>query len=461
MKNLYNSTNREPFGKSTFNLSGLPNRTSYSRDKMINVQKREKLRDLLITKFTKKFGLKTPEPLIVEEISRFLENEKLTDSDLKRLDERLKKLLLESSNLKNLKRGFSSDENNLNLNQSNNNLENGNNNDDHNFDYIQGYKSNVVLPELNNNYINDAVSVRSKVSRQSNKNSGVANLSKRAASERNNDARSVMTDFDDLESVTSRRNNNLERFDFEDQKDEWNAIVSYNRRLWEEEQRQNKLKDLEIKRRIREDLDNQIRQKLKRTYEENLKNQEYDEIQMQHNHYLEELERKRQQEIKDRIMREKENRDKQLKDEKIRKKIEYMKEKKFDKDIVKNIKNDIEKEKQNQLKKRLEEKEILQKTLKENELNRLRQIENLKQEKLDDIKATEEYGKIMDRQEQERVEYFKRIERNANNFVNKMSETVLSEVARKNKEEEERMRNYLDEKERRSVEIKFIFIFLS
>lgn len=148
-------------------------------------------------------------------------------------------------------------------------------------------------------------------------------------------------------------------------------------------------------------------------------------------------------------MKEKENRDKQLKDEKKRKKVEFLKEKKFDKEIVKNIKNDIEKEKQNQLKKKLEEKEILQKTLKENELNRLRQIENIKQEKLDDVKATEEYGKIMDRQEQERVEYFKRIERNSNNFINKMSETVLSEVAKKNNEEEDRMRNYLEEKEKR------------
>ena len=452
MKNLYSSTSRGPFGKSTFNATRLNNRTSFSRDKLINVQKREKLRDLLITKFTKKFGLKIPEPIIVVEITRFLENEKLTDIDLKRLDERIKKLLMESSKLHSLKRGFSSDDKNLNSNLNNNNNYNYNNNDN-NFEYIQSYKDNV-FPEVNNNnnYNNDAASVRSKVSKQSNKNSA-SNKNGAYASNRaseGNKVKSVMSDFDDLESVTSsRRNNNLERFDFNNEKDEWNAIVAYNRRLWEEEQRHNNIKDIEIKRRIREDLDNQIRQKLKRTHEENIKNQEYDGIQIKHNKYLEELEQNRQQEIKERIMKEKENRDNQLKDEKIRKKVEHMKEKKFDKEIVKNIKSDIEKEKQNLLKKRLEEKEFLQKTLKENELNRLRQIDNLKNEKLDDIKATVEYGKIMDRQEQERVEYFKRIERNSNNFINKMSETVLKESTRKNEEEEERMRNYLEEKERR------------
>ena len=54
----------------------------------------------------------------------------------------------------------------------------------------------------------------------------------------------------------------------EDQKDEWNAIVAYNKKLYEEELKNNKLKELEIKRRIREDLDNQIRQKLRKTHEE-------------------------------------------------------------------------------------------------------------------------------------------------------------------------------------------------
>ncbi len=435
MKNLYNSTTRGPFNKSNLNSTGFQNRSSYSRDRMINVQKREKLRDLLITKFMKKYGLKSSEPIIVEEITRFLESEKLTDNDLKRLDERLKKLLSEYFAQSNLKRGFSQE-----------NSSNPNFNKSGNYDDIQNYKStnNLVLPELNN----DAATVRtrgSRVSKQSNKSKPNSNNKN---NENTNDSKSVMSDFDELDSVRSRRNR-VERFDFEDQKDEWNAIVAYNKKLYEEEQRQNKLKDLEIKRRIREDLDNQIRQKLKRNHEENMKNQEYDEIIMKHCDYLDDMEKKRQQEMKDRIMKEKENRDSQLKEEKKRKKIELMNEKKYDKQIVKNIINDIEREKQTQLKKRMEEKELLQKTLKENELNRLRQIENIKNEKLDDIKATQEYGKILDRQEQERVEYFKRIERNANNFINKMADTVLGDIEKKNKDEEERMRGYLIEKEKR------------
>jgi len=55
----------------------------------------------------------------------------------------------------------------------------------------------------------------------------------------------------------------------------------------------------------------------------------------------------------------------------------------------------------------------------------------------------------LERQDQERHEYFKRIERNANNFINKMADNVLSNIDAKNKDEEERMKTFLIEKERR------------
>ncbi len=211
----------------------------------------------------------------------------------------------------------------------------------------------------------------------------------------------------------------------------------------------NKLKDIEIRKRIREDLDNQIRQKQKRGYEETKKNRDYDEIMLNHCNYLDELDQRRNQELRERIQREKDNRDRQLQDEKQRKKIEVLKEKKYDREYVKNIKSELEKERQIQLKKRLDERELMFDTIKENELNKKRALENKEQERLSDIKATEEYAKVLDRQEQERNEYFRRIERNANNHVNKMADTVLSSMDAKNKEEEEKMRLFLIEKERR------------
>jgi len=206
---------------------------------------------------------------------------------------------------------------------------------------------------------------------------------------------------------------------------------------------------LEIRKRIREDLDNQIRQKLKRENEEHLKNREYDNIVLNHCEFLDELEKKRNQETKERVLREKENRDKQLIDEKQRKKVEKLKEKKYDREYVKNIQMELEKEKQIQLKKRHEERELMFDTIKENELNKKRAMEIKEKERLSDIRYTEEYAKLLDRQELERIEYSKRIERNSNNYLNKMAESVLANIQAKNVEEEERMRDYLSEKEKR------------
>ena len=109
----------------------------------------------------------------------------------------------------------------------------------------------------------------------------------------------------------------------------------------------------------------------------------------------------------------------------------------------------MEKEKQITIKKKIEEKDALQKTLKDNELNKVKLIEQLKKERDEDVRCTKEYAKILEKQENERKEYFNRIERNSNNFMSKMVETVIKEMDGKNKDEEERMRKYLSDKERR------------
>jgi len=214
----------------------------------------------------------------------------------------------------------------------------------------------------------------------------------------------------------------------------------------------NKLKDMEIKRRTKDDLDNQIRQKLRRLNEDQLKNKEYDHILLAHCDHLSDLEAQKQMQMKQKVLKEKDNRDKQLKDEKVRKRIEVVKEKKYDRELVKHLLEEMDKEKQVTLKKKVDEKEALQKTLKDNELNKIKQLEALRKEREEDIRATEEYTKILDKQENDRKEYFKNIERCSNSFMSKMVGTVLKEMDDKNKDEEDRMKNYLNDKEKRAQE---------
>lgn len=64
-----------------------------NKEKLVIFQRKEKLKNLLITKFMKKYGLKYPEAIIEKEISKFLMDEKLSDEDIKNLDNKLKEIL--------------------------------------------------------------------------------------------------------------------------------------------------------------------------------------------------------------------------------------------------------------------------------------------------------------------------------------------------------------------------------
>lgn len=89
----------------------------------------------------------------------------------------------------------------------------------------------------------------------------------------------------------------------------------------------------------------------------------------------------------------------------------------------------------------------MQKTLLENEENRRLQAIARDREKFEDIRSIEEYTKVLEKQENERKQYFKNIENKASNFLAKMSQTVLKDIDNKNKEENEIMKKYLIEKE--------------
>ena len=301
-------------------------------------------------------------------------------------------------------------------------------------------RRDFVLPDLNKG---EALSVKSQHSRMS----GASHLSKFNGHGLNSKTPQNDDDFDLLSLSSHKRP--LHRFDFSDEGDEWNAICLYNQKKFEEEKKLNRLKDFEVKRRTKDDLDKQIIHKLKRMNEEQLKNLEYDQILLNHTEYLNDLEHQKQIEIKAKVLKEKENRDKQLRDEKIRKRAELVKEKKYEKELVKHLVNDIEREKQTILKKKQNERDALKQTLMDNELNKIKQMDLMKLEREDDVRYTHEQAKMLEKDENERNEYFNKIERNAKNYMSNVVELVLKDMDNKNKEEEERIQKYLIDKEKR------------
>jgi hypothetical protein len=77
--------------------------SSYNRQTPINSQKREKLKELLIAKFVKRFNTPHYENLIRSEVTTFIFQEKLTEKDLIQFEQKLKKLIEDSDNKAKLK----------------------------------------------------------------------------------------------------------------------------------------------------------------------------------------------------------------------------------------------------------------------------------------------------------------------------------------------------------------------
>lgn len=63
------------------------------RERLLDIQKREQLKGLLINKFKVKYGDKGPglAKYIDNEVQKFLKNDRLTEDNLKKLDERILK----------------------------------------------------------------------------------------------------------------------------------------------------------------------------------------------------------------------------------------------------------------------------------------------------------------------------------------------------------------------------------
>ena len=85
------------------------------------------------------------------------------------------------------------------------------------------------------------------------------------------------------------------------------------------------MKDLEIKKRTKECLDFQVKEKLKRELEEKLKDKEFNEKIKQHSKILEDLHQKKLEKISEQIKRLKKDRDFILKNHNLKKKKKRIK----------------------------------------------------------------------------------------------------------------------------------------
>jgi len=419
------------------------------RDRLLNLQKRQKLKDLLITKFMQKYGINNPEEILEDEITKFLQGEKLNDVDLKRLDTKVKKILKLKASKEQLKNT---------LTQS----------------LQETSANNVVLPkiETKNDLTIDntlAPKITKKQPTRLSTEPTMNNLEKPKLSKSiytptntcgpRNFRRFYKKPEEELAELEAefaeeekKKEKKYERIDFTDQGgDEWFAIAKYNRKIYEDQIKEEKRKDNEIKRRNKEDLDLQIKQRLRKEYEDELKDREYDKIIAEHQKKMDELEKQKREQIKRQIMREKESRDEQMRQNYIKKRIDILKEKKFEKSLVKTIQEGIEKDKKEALEKKRRENEALVNAIRENELKIAKKKELEKKEKEEDTKMGEERMKMQLKQDLIRQRYYDSI-KNYGKQLSSQSNEILEKMKKDQEEEDKKIQFYYDEKNRLAIE---------
>ena len=460
----YSSTNRHKF------QSTLGTYIINPRERLLNTNKRQKLRDLLIDRFSSKYNLGKNRMLIEGEITKFIQQEKLNDVDLKRLDARIKRIISEDINQKNLKKNLTENLNynqpidyekekdlNTNLNQEESIYPNNyqpplnstlNQNNQTNLRSNSYQPNNSARPLSSQTYIPQSkLNLYKTRNKFSSPEEELKSLETELAAEEERELRE--------KGYYSEMNNHLKlkKIDFKKYGNEWAAMAAYDKMIYEQQILDEKIRSAQQKKRTKYDLDEQVKEKIKKEYEDELKEKEYDKIFKEHQKELDKIEKEKAQKIKEQYIRERESRKAQLKDNYIRKRIDELKERKFDKKFVRTILTEMENERKQQAEEKRRRNLELNKALEENEKNR----KNLKiiqdQQKVEDLQFLEEQKKMDIRLEQQREYLLNQIKTRFNNASNPQAEEKVKEAEKAQQEEDKKIIFYMNEKCRIADEI--------
>jgi len=261
------------------------------KERLLDIQKREQLKGLLINKFKVKYGDKGAQlaKYIDNEVQKFLKNDRLTEDNLKKLDERI----LKESELRDKKEAIAEDRKSV----------------------KSGGAPRASSQRPGHTGAND-------LDTKSVAGSHISGASRLSRAGRKDATAAKEKQFDTQSWRSGSQGAKTEVYSEIEEEDEWTAIQKFNTLLHYEEQKQAILRERERKRLIKEELDKQLKEKNSRKRAEIEERRMYENLQEQHVKLLEEKEIEKAANLKQRIMQEKVSRDKQLQDEKHRRKVE-------------------------------------------------------------------------------------------------------------------------------------------
>ena len=456
---FYNSfrATRTAFQKRQY--SAKPRSLINPRECLINQPKRKKLKNLLMTKFIEKYNIKDPNEFLDLVVTQFIQGEKLNDIDLKKLDLKINRLNKEFNNKserKNTLQNLSSiplkTEININKNSSSNILNNFSNKKN-----IKNKNKANQIKNLKNDFpsltpSNKMISrTESNIFKNKGENQYLNTISRNKIKTPEEELAELEKELTE-EQLEENKNKKYKRIDFTYQGDEWSAIVNYNKNMYQRQLKEEKMKDLEMKKRTKQCLDIQIKEKLKNKLNDKLKEKEFDEKINLYTKQLDQIQQDKLKKISEQINRLKIDRDNILKNETLKKKIEKLKEKKFEKNLVKIYKAQLEQQKQDILEKKKQGKEELLKAKKAMEEKK----KKLKEEKAKEIEEEKKLNKLLylmdQRKENERNYYYKKIKSLSNKYLLPNSEKILKKIIQEGKIEEEKIQHYYEEKNLKEFE---------
>lgn len=365
-------------------------KSSAHREKLLRIKQREDLKGLLVNKFLSKYGKNRKREFIEREVEKAMQAFPLTEDNLRRLDE-------------NIQAGTS--------------------------------VGTSRHPLTVTGSIISGISVKTGDSiKQSPSNVGprsvtslsyMSGASKLASEHVESDRQSVASMNSRVSSVMLPPN-----------KDEWAVILDYNQAIYREEERLRQERLHQQKEAMKRELDKQLIQKSSIKNEEKQEEVDYIKVQSQNLQMLNQREDYRNQLYKEKVLQEKLSRDKQLKEQRRLRRLKEKQDKNMDAAIINRLKEEHYAELETLQNKKYEEMMIRKRMLDENEEVKRAQAEKLRQEKEEDIRLQEAYAKMLDKQEQDRVNELKKREDMQQKFMNRMADTVLKEQHLKNREED-------------------------
>jgi hypothetical protein len=287
--------------------------SSKRREKLENIKKREELKGLLINKFKSKYASKNvPSSILSQEVNEFLNSEALTEQNLQKLDKKIE----DRTNTKAApaiapRKPESSKHSHMEKAQKPKPLAQKQKDVEESMRSVHSPKSSIY-------------------SVASSGMSGVTELSRIEGDRIAKKKANVKPP-----SVVSSQLLDEQGEEFENQDDEWVAIMKFNKEVHEEELNQIQRKKVEQKKYLSHELSRQVKEKKHMKEREKNEQNEYFNRQMMHLEYLEKQEQEKIRKKKDAIMQQKESRDRQTQQESKRKRVEDQMKKKEDQDLGK------------------------------------------------------------------------------------------------------------------------------